>query len=371
MPLNTPVWDDTPWTALAPLGGDVQTDVCVIGLGGSGLSSIEELVALGRRVVGIDAGSVAGGAAGRNGGFLRPGVAAPHHEAVRALGRDRAVRLHQLTLEEIGRVAGEPAARVRKVGLLRLAVSDDDRDDCERQAAAMHADGLRADPYSGPLGDGIFLPNAAAFQPLARCRALAASAVRAGALLFEETRALSFSATEVLTPRGRVRCHAVVVAVDGHLDRLCPELEGRVRTARLQMLATAPEAAGTLPSLVSMNHGFDYAQQLPGGAIALGGGRDRHIQAEWTHDGEPTEGVQRHLDRLLRERLGVRAPVTHRWAASVSYSASGLPVMEEIRPGVWAVGGYSGTGNLLGALLGRAAARAACGERCEIASLLT
>jgi glycine/D-amino acid oxidase-like deaminating enzyme len=50
-----------------------------------------------------------------------------------------------------------------------------------------------------------------------------------------------------------------------------------------------------------------------------------------------------------------------RWAALVGYSDSGLPVLEEVRPGVWACGAYSGTGNVLGALCGRAAALHAAG----------
>jgi len=66
----------------------------------------------------------------------------------------------------------------------------------------------------------------------------------------------------------------------------------------------------------------------------------------------------------------VRAPITHRWAATVSYSATGLPVLEEVRPGVVATGAYSGTGNVVGALCGRAAARLALGERAEMADLL-
>jgi gamma-glutamylputrescine oxidase len=57
----------------------------------------------------------------------------------------------------------------------------------------------------------------------------------------------------------------------------------------------------------------------------------------------------------------VHAPVTHRWAASVSFSTTGLPVLEEVRPRVWAAGGYSGTGNVIGALCGRAAAELALG----------
>jgi glycine/D-amino acid oxidase-like deaminating enzyme len=34
-----------------------------------------------------------------------------------------------------------------------------------------------------------------------------------------------------------------------------------------------------------------------------------------------------------------------------------MPIAEEVRPGVWALGGYSGTGNVMGALLGRAVAQ--------------
>jgi gamma-glutamylputrescine oxidase len=136
------------------------------------------------------------------------------------------------------------------------------------------------------------------------------------------------------------------------------------------MVATAPASEVNIPCPVSLNFGFDYAQQLPDGRVVAGGGRDRDMDAEWTEASGPTPGIQAHLDRLLRERLAVRAPVTHRWAASVSYTTTGLPVLAEVRPGVWVIGGYSGTGNLLGALAGRAVARASCGDRCEFASLL-
>jgi glycine/D-amino acid oxidase-like deaminating enzyme len=40
----------------------------------------------------------------------------------------------------------------------------------------------------------------------------------------------------------------------------------------------------------------------------------------------------------------------------VGYTESGMPVMEEVRPGVWAIGGYSGTGNVVGAIAGRVVA---------------
>ncbi|MEO6886299.1 MAG: FAD-binding oxidoreductase, partial [Jatrophihabitantaceae bacterium] len=63
-------WDDDPvvatWTGLPALGGDCVADACVVGLGGSGLAACDALVARGLSVVGVDAGRVAAGAAGRN-----------------------------------------------------------------------------------------------------------------------------------------------------------------------------------------------------------------------------------------------------------------------------------------------------------------
>lgn len=342
----------------------------VIGLGGSGLSCVDELLSLGRSVVGVDAGIVAGGAAGRNGGILRAGVAAFHHDAVKSLGRDRAVRLHHLTGVELKRIAEQAPAFVRMSGSMRIALTAEEESDCALQRAAMRADGLAVEPYDGPLGRGLFFPDNASVQPMARCRALAENVMARGARLFEQSAALSINGTAVTTAHGRIDCDRVVVAVDGRLESLLPELTGRVRTTRLQMLATAPARDVEIPCAISANYGFDYWQQLPTGEIALGGGRDRAMDEEWTDDPQPTEVIQKYLESVLRDRIKTNAPITHRWGASVSYTKSGLPVLAEIRPGVIATGGYSGSGNLMGAICGRAAARLTCGEASEVASLL-
>ncbi|HEV8410865.1 MAG TPA: FAD-binding oxidoreductase [Gemmatimonadaceae bacterium] len=367
---NVPVWDDLTWRALAPQRSDVRTEVCVIGLGGSGLTAVSELLDIGRSVVGIDAADVAAGAAGRNGGFLLGGTADFHHDAVAAIGHARAVRIHQLTLEEIRRIADQAPGTVRFPGSLRIAESDEEFADCARQRDAMRADGIPVEDYSGPFGRGLYFPGDASFNPLARCRALALSNIAGGARLFSQTRALSFGAHEVVTEHGAIHCDQVIVAVDGRLESLVPELAGGVRTARLQMLATAPTTEISIPCPVYARYGFDYFQQTADGSVALGGGRDKSVESEWTADNEPSEFIQNYLERILREKLGVQAPVTHRWAASVSYTTNGLPVLAEVRPGVWAIGGYSGTGNAIGALCGRAAARLASGGTTEFARLL-
>lgn len=351
------MWDDAPWAGYPALHGVATADVCVVGLGGSGLAAVHELLDLGQRVVGIDAGRVAGGAAGRNGGFLLAGPADFHHDAVRTVGRERATALYRRTLDELARMQAETPGAIRRDGSLRVAMSDEEREDCRAQLAAMEADGLPAEWYEGPEGVGLRIPTDGVFQPMRRCRTLATRAQARGAALFERTPAVEISGTGVATPEGRIECDAVIVAVDGRLEQLLPELQGRVRTARLQMLATAPTTEVHTRHAVYSRYGYEYWQQLPDGAIALGGMRDRGGDGEWTDVAEPAEPVQSLLEAHLREVIGVTAPITHRWAGVVGYTDDGLPVFEEVRPRVWAIGGYCGTGNVVGAICGRAAAQ--------------
>ena len=361
---GAPVWRTGDGPSRAPLSGTVEADLCVVGLGGSGLSAVAEAVRLGRSVVGLDAGEVACAAAGRNGGFLLAGTPDFHHRAVAALGRSRAAAIYRLTLAEIDRMERGHPGLVRRAGSLRIAddADADEHEDCAAMLEALRADGFEAEWYDGPEGAGVLLPADGAFDPLDRCRREAA-ALTGPAALHEHSPATRLSAHAVETPSGRVECGAVVVCVDGGLERVLPELAeaGRVRTARLQMLATAP-LPPVAPRPVYARWGFDYWQQLPSGAVALGGCRDRFLDDEWTTDAVPTEPVQACLDRLLAERLHLpHAVVTHRWAGCVGFTPDHMPVLAEARPGVVAAGGYCGTGNVLGALCGRAAVRLALG----------
>ena len=345
------VWEDGTWTGLPRLDGEATADVCVIGLGGSGLTAVQELEARGARVVGLDAGAVGGGAAGRNGGFLLAGLARPYHHAVAQLGRSTASLLYRRTLEEMDRTL-----HTRRVGSLRIESAPELLADARAQAAALRADGFDAVDYSGAEGEGVLFPDDGVLQPLLRVRSLAQQAVSS---LFEHSPVTSVTGSLVTTTHGSVRCGAVVVAVDGSLDLLLPEVP--VRTVRLQMLATAPVAPRwTRP--VYYRDGYEYWQQLPDGRVALGGFRDLGGAEEQTRSADPSYRVQEALDRFLREHLGVDAPVTHRWAASVGFTEDHLPFLGEVRPGVWACGGYSGTGNVIGALCARQAAASALGH---------
>lgn len=355
--MNVPIWDDGKRQALAPLSTDVETDVCVIGLGGSGLTCVHELLELKQRVVGLDAGRVAGGAAGRNGGFVLAGLAAFYHDAVDALGRDRAKAIYALTLEQTQHILDEAPEASKQTGSLRISTSDDALQDCQKQYEALKTDGFPVEHYDGQEGRGLLFPTDAAFNPLKRCQILATKALERGAHLFEQSAVLDIQPQLVRTARARIHCKHIIVAIDGRLELLLPELKGKVRTSRLQMLATSPTKKVTLPRPVYLRWGYEYYQQLASGSIALGGFRDAAPDEEWTSNSEPTERIQDKLTQFLREHIGVKAPVTHRWAASVSYTDTVLPYFGEVKPNVWAIGAYSGTGNVIGAVCGRAVAQ--------------
>ena len=351
--INDVYWNAQPWPSGPSVQHSLECDVCVIGLGASGLTALTHLHTAGLRVIGIDAGMVGVGAAGSNGGFILAGIAAFHHDAVDVLGQERATRLYQRTLEEIQRLSQEEPTFEQR-GSLRLAKDDEEYRDCQRQYTIMRRDGLAVEQYDGPEGRGILVPTDGVFQPLQRVRRMAHTLRSAGVPLYERSRVQHIEPTLVIANNHRIVCSHSIVAVDGNIEVLLPQLAGTLRTTRLQMMATAPDHTVHLPRPVYYNYGYDYWQQRNDGTIAIGGARDQHESAEWGHGGYPTTAVQSSIEARLRNTVGSTAPIRHRWGASVAYRLDDIrPFIGQVMPTVWACGGYSGTGNIVGTLCAR------------------
>lgn len=343
----------------------MRAGACVVGLGGTGLACVDELLRERVDVVGLDAGVVAGAAAGRNGGILRAGLSLFHHEARERLGPHRAARLYRATAAERDALAARLPGLVRRCGWSRIPRDPADERDARLHLEALQADGVAAAWLDGPLGPVLFLPGDAAVDPLKRCLREAADVAARGARLFEHSAVVRLRAGLVETDAGRVRCSRVIAAVDGALVRLFPSLSDRVRPTRLQMIGAELPPGHALPVSGSTRRGWDYWQRLDATRIAFGGCRDAGGDAEWTEDASVSPAVQQAIEAVFEALTGHPPAPIERWAATVGYTTDGLPVIEEVQPGVWAVGGYSGTGNLLGPVCGRAAVRLALGRTTE------
>lgn len=368
-------WDSDPalpdWPGLPVLDTTVRADACVVGLGGSGLAAVEELADRGLGVVGIDAGRVAAGAAGRNGGILSAGGGLLRSGAGE-LALDLRHDLYRDCLAELARLRDQLGdAVIKPVGTLRLAGlpghPEDETEavaraaellDLAAEAAVLRGWGVAVDDYDGDLGRGFYNPDTAGMNPVHRAYRLA-SRLLPRARLFEHTRATVVRAGGVDTAHGRVEAPIVVVAVDGRLTELVPQLAHVTHTVRLQMLATAPVATRRLPCPTSFRHGYEWAQQDDAGRLLVGGGRDRFLEQERTTDDEPTAPVQAWIAGAAERIAGQPVTITHQWAASVGYTRDRRPPVVLVDDGVAVCGAYSGSGNLVGPLAARAAVRLA------------
>ena len=286
-----------------------------------GLSCARRLAQHGIDVVVLERGTVAGGASGRNGGFLLAGVAPFHNDARERFGAERARAMYARTLaaqEDVYALAAELGVgdAVRRVGMLRVAVSEEEAEHvratprrCARTASrrsVVEHEELPAALRRGGLV-ACLTENDGALHPARWYRLLAGAAEAAGARICEGSPVRgpvpAPGEGPVTTDAGSVRARHVVVAADGALPALVPEYDGRVRPRRLHMVATAP-LPPVFDTLVYARWGYEYLQQRPDGRILGGGFSDVDAEDSYTDSDAGSPEIWERMERYLREELG-------------------------------------------------------------------
>jgi len=373
-----PLWHDDPYEERAPLTGDRETDVLVIGAGIAGLSCAWHLAERGVDCTVVEASTAAGGASGRNGGFLVAGAAPAHQDAIALFGHDVAVGIYRATLaseQRIYEIADEigAAQHFARVGHLRVTWEPEELEHARVQFEAMRSDELPAEWVDegdlpaivrAPGRVGVFSAPDGTMHPARWVRAFSRAIEDRGVRIFERSPVPEplederNGAFAVPAGGGTVHAQRVVVAADGALPQLVPRYAPAVRTKRLHMVATAPIPERVVPYAIGIRWGFEYLQQRPDGRIAIGGFSDfdgERAADSYTTVEQASPQVHARIERFLRAELGVDAPITHRWIGLVGYSrdqrAFAGPVPQH--DGLFVAGGYNGTGNLNGFTAGR------------------
>jgi glycine/D-amino acid oxidase-like deaminating enzyme len=355
---TTSLWLKEPRDELRGFRFEGRPDVVVIGGGVTGCSCALTLAERGVRVRLYEAREIAGGASGRNGGFALRGATTPYDEARRELGDERARLVMELTERSLDRMEELAGDAFRRVGSLRLAFDEDEREALRREHDALLDHGFAVEWVDElePALDRLYLaailhPRDGALQPARWVRRLAAHAANAGAEIREGERVTI----------DELDADAIVVAGDGFIPQLLPELP--VRSTRGQVLATEPLRERLYDRPHYARGGYDYWQQLPDGRLVIGGNRDVSLETEDTDVEETTALVQGRLEALVEQLVGYRPEVTDRWAGIWGTTPDLMPLVGEVRDGVWVAGGYSGHGNALGLACGDLVARAILGEQ--------
>jgi gamma-glutamylputrescine oxidase len=317
-----------------------RTDVLVVGGGITGAALLHWL--RGEAVLVERAPRLAYGASGRNAGFLMAGVASNHAEAVERYGRQRAAEIYAFTVETHRLLAEALNGRAQyaRRGSWRIARSDQEAEELAHSESLLREDGF--DVSFG--GDRLLTPVDGEHHPAMTVAAIAAphaESIRLGVAV----EAIEPSPAGVRVCGGGVEClaGAVVLATNAYTAQLLPDLP--IRPVRGQMLASAPVGRPVVERPSSADRGFRYWRQRADGRVLVGGYRNLALEQETGYEEQPTDFLQEHLERHLRE-LGVEEPVTHRWAGTMGFTDDELPLVGPVPglPGVFVCGGYTGHG---------------------------
>ncbi len=321
-----------------------RADVLVVGGGITGVSLLHHLAKRGMDGVLVERHHLAAGASGRNAGFLLAGIADCYAEAVRIFGRSRAREIWNMTVEnhteEIAAAAGQDIGH-RRSGSATLASGESEAQQLAESAQLLRDDGFECE------WDGMRLinPTDGEVTPTllvgAFARQAPAGSIREGV----EVTAIETANGEVVVHAGGAECRAgcVILATNAYTPQLLPQVA--IQPRRAQMLASEPEAARLCEWPTYSHFGYRYWRQLSGGEILVGGWRDTAVDVEVGYDERPTPPIQSHLEAQLR-LMGAGGEVTHRWAGTMGFTESGLPLVGPVdgMPNVHLCAGYNGHG---------------------------
>ena len=240
------------WTGPAPLEGDDEADVVIVGGGYAGLSTAIGLAERGIRAAVLDAAEIGWGASGRNGGIVGYGsYKRPEAAMVRDYGQAEMDRYHAALTEGIERTRAFCEANAIPVqGETEIVLAHSPKALADLLAARTRASAIRR-PFA-PLPEapmarhgGIHIGPCFELQPLMYVRALADHAVRLGVRVYPRSEVLRWHregvAHRMETTRGSVRAPKAVLAGNGFMpDNLHPALAARAVPVISQIGVTRP-----------------------------------------------------------------------------------------------------------------------------------
>ena len=366
-------------TDFAPLQGEQNADVCVIGAGFTGISTALHLAERGYNVHVVEANKVGWGASGRNGGQIISGIA----------GEKNIAKHHSKDIEEIFgelRWAGHEIIRERvktygiqcdlKFGYLDVAIKErhlrDIEADNERLLKANFPHEIRilsgdetremigTDAYIGAflnMGNGHL-------HPLNLCIGEAKAAASLGATIYEQSPVVNIEKgrrPRVVTQDGSVTADAVVIAGNAYheLDR---KLRGIMFPVNSFIIATEPlsdEVVNTINprdlAVCDPNFVLKY-YRLSADKRLLFGGRINY----YGEDPDVIKQKQRPRLRSIYPQLA-DIGIDYAWGGTIGVPITRVPQLGRVSPNIFYCQGYSGHGVNVTHLAGKIMADAVAG----------
>jgi glycine/D-amino acid oxidase-like deaminating enzyme len=379
----------------APLAGEVDADLVVVGGGYTGMWTAWFVSTLepDARVVVLEADRCGTGPSGRNGGFANSMWPSLHslRERFGAAAALELARASDAAVEGIGAWCDEEGvdAWYRHAGYLQVSTTPlhDGAWCASCQACAELGEPGACVPQSSPevrrrcaspvFRSGAFYPSAATVHPARLALGLRSRLIERGVAVFERSsaRRLRSSPGGVLveTDGGRVRARAAVLAGGGRLAAHRP-LRRRLTVTSSHMVITEP-VPDVLDSIgwtggeciTDSRAMVQYFRTTPDGRIAFGWGGGRVVAGGRVNGrAEVDARVAREVEaRVLHVFPALRGRrIEHAWGGPIDVSPTHLPVIGSL-PGapVHYAFGYTGNGVAPSRIAARALASMALDRR--------
>ncbi|WP_347351000.1 FAD-binding oxidoreductase [Intrasporangium sp.] len=384
----------------APLPGDLEADVAIVGAGYTGLWTAYYLKAHqpDLRIVVLEKEFAGFGASGRNGGWLSAEPPGQLGRYARSRGTEAAVRLQRAmfaTVDEVIAVAAREGidAHVVKDGYLQVATNPAQQRRLAERLPHLRAHGWASEDLqlidAAQLGErvripaasgALYSPHCARIHPARLARGLAQVVERSGVTIAEGTEVVQLRPGQAVTRHGTVRAQFVLRALEGFTSGL----EGHRREwlpMASSMVVTEPLPSGVWDEigwrgaelLSDEAHAFAYVQQTRDGRIALGGravpyryGSGRDARGETL--GDTVEQLREVLGRLFPAARGVG--IDHAWSGVLGVPRDWCAsVALDRATGLGHAGGYVGHGVASTNLAGRTLADLVLARDTELVTL--
>lgn len=359
----------------------LETDVCVVGAGYTGLSSALHLLEQGFRVVVVEAAKVGFGASGRNGGQIVNSYSRDIDVIERTVGKRQAELLGAMAFEG-GRIIRERVARYNidcdlKDGGVFAALTSKQMGHLESQKRLWERYGhtqlelmdqrrirevVACDQYVG----GMLDMSGGHIHPLNLALGEAAAVESLGGRIFEQTPATRIDRGPnpvVHTPQGQVKAKFVIVAGNAYLGNLVPELSAKSMPCGTQVVTTEPLddelAHSLLPQdycVEDCNYLLDYYRLTRDKRLIFGGG-----VVYGARDPANIEAIIR--PKMLRAFPQLKnVKIDFAWTGNFLLTLSRLPQVGRIGDSIYYSQGCSGHGVTYTHLAGKVLAEALRGQ---------
>jgi len=363
------------------LQGEVETDICIIGAGYTGLSSALFLLENGFKVSIVEAAKVGFGASGRNGGQIVNSYSRDIDVIERSVGQQQAQLLGQMAFEG-GRIIRERVATygidcALKDGGVFAALKPKQMDHLESQKRLWERYGhtqlelldqkrirdvVGCENYIGGLLD----MSGGHIHPLNLALGEAAAVESLGGVIYEQSPAIRIErgANPVVhTPQGKVRAKFIIVAGNAYLGNLVPELASKSMPCGTQVITTEPlseELARTLlPQdycVEDCNYLLDYYRLTSDKRLIFGGG-----VVYGARDPANIEAIIR--PKMLKAFPQLKdVKIDYAWTGNFLLTLSRLPQVGRIGDNIYYSQGCSGHGVTYTHLAGKVLAEALRGQ---------